>query len=56
MHNIFNKEIVSFPQYAGSVAKLMMWYIQKFFSGSNVVFIWAARTCDRKFNLVGYGF
>ncbi len=39
--NILVPQGGSFFQYIASVAKLMLWYTEKFFSGADVVFIWA---------------
>ncbi len=41
MGNILIPKEGIFFQYIASVAKLMLWYSEKFFSGADVVFIWA---------------
>ncbi|MCB9757566.1 MAG: tetratricopeptide repeat protein [Candidatus Omnitrophica bacterium] len=44
MVNIFDHEAVSIWQYGASVTKLMAWYVEKLFTGVDVVFIWATHT------------
>jgi hypothetical protein len=44
MANLFDHEAVSIWQYGASVTKLMAWYVEKLFTGTDVVFIWARQT------------
>ncbi len=41
LDNIFEGQAVSFWQYGASLTRLMAWYVEKFFTGADVVFIWA---------------